>query len=500
MSQEKNGQEQVTETRSTSTSRSRPTVDHSNQEKDDQQQLMQFENLPPQQQESKKQKHSRHYHYYYYYLAVGVVFVAVFIATILSSRASSVAAKAASAAAPAASASTKQRFAVLSETARDTFGSIRLQRLFATMTSTAATTPAADTETSATSPLATMLRKKEVSTQYKLINKTQLSPDSYWLQYEIAKTQQAKSGEEGGSGGSVSSSSNSSNSNEYDILGYDPFIPTCIKVDYPHGTCPKTLQSPHTLSKSYSPVSHPSLKGRFDLIVKSYDDGEDGGGRPGGGVGKYICDMDVGQSITASLKSERIMHGSPHVLGRGWKHIGLVAGGTGIAPLLQIARIVLNDRGGDAGADSGDDAVSISASDQDEERIVDDDVQVYLLFINRNEHDILGRSEIDKMAEKYKGRFHVSYALTNYVNGDNSSSKYLVGRGDVGTAKATLPPPRPGKTMIFVCGKDGFVEHWAGPVGRAPPPPGKKKGPKIQGPLLGVLADAGYTADQVFKY
>ena len=55
--------------------------------------------------------------------------------------------------------------------------------------------------------------------------------------------------------------------------------------------------------------------------------------------------------------------------------------------------------------------------------------------------------------------------------------------------------------MIFICGRDGFVSHWAGPVSRGPPPPGKKKkGPKIQGPLLGILNDAGYQENNVFKY
>jgi cytochrome-b5 reductase len=186
-----------------------------------------------------------------------------------------------------------------------------------------------------------------------------------------------------------------------------------------------------------------------------------------------------------------------------------VAGGTGIAPLLQIARIVLNDHQGD------DDNVDVTV-----EVDIDDEVHVHLLFINRFEYDILGKSEIDKMVEKYKGRFHVFYALTgNHSTTDESngsaeadhaiatataaaatnSNQYLSGRGDVNMAKIALPPPSP-NTMIFVCGKDGFVEHWGGPVVRAPPPPGKKKGPKIQGPLLGILAEAGYTADQVFKY
>ena len=66
---------------------------------------------------------------------------------------------------------------------------------------------------------------------------------------------------------------------------------------------------------------------------------------------------------------------------------------------------------------------------------------------------------------------------------------------------AALPPPRgDGSTMVLVCGTDGFVELWGGPVARAPKQPGEKKGAKVQGPLLGLLAEAGFDASEVFKY
>jgi len=47
--------------------------------------------------------------------------------------------------------------------------------------------------------------------------------------------------------------------------------------------------------------------------------------------------------MMAQLKSPRLMHGDPNVLGRGWTHLGFLSGGTGIAPLIQIMRIVLED-------------------------------------------------------------------------------------------------------------------------------------------------------------
>ena len=278
---------------------------------------------------------------------------------------------------------------------------------------------------------------------YKLLKKKQLSHDSFLLRYALPEGR---------------------------ILGTDPLLPTCIKINYQ-----PTIEGHKALSKSYSPVSHPNQSGYFDLVVKAYPYQE------GGGVGKYLCDMEVGSSITGKLKGERMMHGSPQVIGRGWKHIGLVAGGTGIAPLLQIARIALE-----------------SSTPEEKPR-------VHLLFINHTSKDILGKDEIEELAREHPDHFFVTHSFTRPEDDDETigecpvGSKFATGRGDAALAKKALPKPSPGETMVLVCGRDGFVAHWAGPVTRAPTTDGSK-GPKIQGPLLGVLAEAGFTADQVFKY
>lgn len=278
---------------------------------------------------------------------------------------------------------------------------------------------------------------------YKLLKKKQLSHDSFLLRYALPE--------------------------ERSILGIDPLLPTCIKIDYQ-----PTTEGHKALSKSYSPVSHPNQSGYFDLVVKAYPY------REGGGVGKYLCDMEVGASITGKLKGERMMHGSPKVVGRGWKHIGLVAGGTGIAPLLQIARIVL------------------------ESSAVEEKPRVHLLFVNHTSKDILGKEEIEELARKHPDHFFVTHSFTRHDDDEAIGecpvgSTFARGRGDAELASAALPKPSPGETMVLVCGRDGFVAHWAGPVTRAPTTDGSK-GPKIQGPLLGVLAEAGFTAEQVFKY
>ena len=272
---------------------------------------------------------------------------------------------------------------------------------------------------------------------FTLLEKTQQSPDSWLLRFKLPPGKR--------------------------WLGEDTTLPTCIKVLHPNGTNAKDPSAP--LEKSYSPVSHPQTEDTVDLVVKAYEP------RPGGGVGDYICRLAVGDVMHGALKGKRKMHGDPTVLHR-WSDIGLVAGGTGIAPLLQIARLVLDEP--------------------------TDRTRVKLLAINRHEEDILMRAELDQLAQAHPERFAVSYALTAPPS---SGWHGYTGRGDAEMIRATLPPPtHDGQTMVLVCGKDGFVETWGGPVGRGPKKPDGSKGGKVQGPLLGLLAEAGYKAEEVFKY
>ena len=64
-------------------------------------------------------------------------------------------------------------------------------------------------------------------------------------------------------------------------------------------------------------------------------------------------------------------------------------------------------------------------------------------------------------------------------------------------AKSALPDPSNPKTMVLVCGTDGFVDTWAGAITRIKTPDGKKQ--KVQGPVLGILKAAGFTEAQVYK-
>lgn len=213
------------------------------------------------------------------------------------------------------------------------------------------------------------------------------------------------------------------------------------------------------LEKSYSPVSHPAEAGFVDLLVKSYPP------RPGGGVGAFLCGLKAGESAAMKFKQPRLIHGSVSINKR-WQKLGLIAGGTGVAPFVQIIRSLLSDH--------------------------DNSPEIRLLYVNRFEEDILMRSELDALSAASDGLFKITYALTK----PNDSWMGARGRGSADLARTALPPPGEG-TMLMVCGTDGFVDTWAGALTRVQVD-GKKQ--KVQGPVRGFLREAGFTEANVYKF
>ena len=114
-----------------------------------------------------------------------------------------------------------------------------------------------------------------------------------------------------------------------------------------------------------------------------------------------VINNDLSFTIEAKLKPPRNVHGSHTIVGR-WNHIGLVAGGTGIAPLIQIASLILN-----------------SNSKIDPRRT--------------STQDILYKEQLERWAKEYPNDFFGSYSLTgNSSVSDEEDEKehyYLRGRG-----------------------------------------------------------------------
>lgn len=143
-----------------------------------------------------------------------------------------------------------------------------------------------------------------------------------------------------------------------------------------------------------------------------------------------------------------------------FEEVGLIAGGTGIAPMYQVLQHVLADKS--------------------------NKTKFKLLFANISEVDILLRQELDAMKKKYPNTFDVVYVL------DKPSEKWKGPSGYINAdlIKQHIAPPSLGeKVKVFVCGPPPQVGAIAG-----------KKAGREQGELGGILKELGYTENQVYKF
>ena len=110
-----------------------------------------------------------------------------------------------------------------------------------------------------------------------------------------------------------------------------------------------------------------------------------------------------------------------------YKEIGMVAGGTGIAPMLQVVDEILADKA--------------------------DKTKVSLIFANQTEEDILVRDELEKLVEEHPTRFKLHYTL------DRPPANWTGSTGFISTdmIESHLPPPGD-DTVVLMCGPPPMIK------------------------------------------
>jgi cytochrome-b5 reductase len=129
-----------------------------------------------------------------------------------------------------------------------------------------------------------------------------------------------------------------------------------------------------------------------------------------------------GGSFTITKKSQKSHYQK--------KKLGLVCGGTGITPMLQIIRAILKDP--------------------------NDKTELWLLFANQAEEDILLRKELESIP---KERFHLWYTLDR----PGESWKFSSGFINKDMCQSHLPPPSY-DSMIFCCGPPPMIKFACEPA------------------------------------
>ncbi|KAJ0673617.1 putative cytochrome-b5 reductase [Helianthus annuus] len=194
----------------------------------------------------------------------------------------------------------------------------------------------------------------------------------------------------------------------------------------------------------YTPISDPDSKGYFDLMIKIYPEGK---------MSQHFDKLNPGDVVEVKGPIEKIRY-TPNMK----KHIGMIAGGSGITPMLQVIEAILKNP--------------------------DDNTKVSLIYANVSPDDILLKKKLDMLAASHPN-LKVFYTV-------DSPSKYWVGgTGYISKDMASKGLPAPSDdTLILVCGPPGMMKHVSG---------GKAKD-WTQGEVSGVLKELGYTEDMVYKF
>jgi len=196
--------------------------------------------------------------------------------------------------------------------------------------------------------------------------------------------------------------------------------------------------------RPYTPVSAPDAK-TLDLALKIYPDGK---------LTPHLKKLRPGDVLDFKGPLPKIALSELEKR----KSIGMVAGGTGITPMLQVASELLRNNY------SG---------------------KINLVYANVSVSDIMLKDRIDALAISHPN-FSVYYVVDKADKGWKGGVGYVTAE----MLKEKMPPPSD-DTMVLVCGPPGMMKVISG----------AKVSPKEQGPLTGLLKDKlGYTEAQVYKF
>ncbi|ODQ68281.1 NADH-cytochrome b5 reductase 1, partial [Nadsonia fulvescens var. elongata DSM 6958] len=165
------------------------------------------------------------------------------------------------------------------------------------------------------------------------------------------------------------------------------------------------------VTRSYTPISSDEDKGYFDLLIKHYPDGN---------ISKHVNGLMAHQTIRVKGPKGKMIY-VPNMS----KKIGMICGGTGIAPMLQVLGTIV--------------------------RNPEDFTEVSLLYANNAEEDILLKEDIDELAAKYPN-FKVHYILSAPSANWEGSTGFIT----EDLIKEHLPAPST-HTRILICGPPPMV-------------------------------------------
>lgn len=221
----------------------------------------------------------------------------------------------------------------------------------------------------------------------------------------------------------------------HDSTVYDFGLPDGTSLNLPVCAC-ILLKAPNLGAdgadavRPYTPISGDALLGKFELLVKRYD---------GGVASQYLHGLSPGDLVEFKHIKFNIKTQYPFA---GKKTFTLLAAGTGITPMYQALRKLLETPG--------------------------DDRPVTLIYGSKSPDEILLKAELDEWASR-----HPQLKVVHVVGTDSTSpppagwvstDTYTAETGWVDADKvAKYASPPADDTLVFVCGLPQMYDSLCGP-------------------------------------
>lgn len=196
------------------------------------------------------------------------------------------------------------------------------------------------------------------------------------------------------------------------------------------------------VTRQYTPISRLNQRDYFEVIIKLYPDG--------------IMSQHIDQWSIGTCAEWKGPFGSFSYTPNKFDRIGMLACGTGIAPMVQVIRQVVENE--------------------------NDDTRVHLVYGCRTQRTILQKEFLDECNQFWN--FSVLYSLSNCTEQQTQEHKGLLryqdkvhyGRIDMELVKTEMPVPSP-KHCVLICGTKSFDKD-----------------------MINYLLKLGYTKSMYFKF
>ena len=199
------------------------------------------------------------------------------------------------------------------------------------------------------------------------------------------------------------------------------------------------------VSRSYTPVSTDKNQGYVDFVIKIYKKNQHPDFPDGGFMSQKIDELNIGESFkfkgpngrleylgNGEFAIKQLKSQGGEILTKRYKNIGMIAGGSGITPMIPIIRSILGDE--------------------------NDSTNIHLLFANKTEEDIILRDKLENRQEEFSHQYKYFYTISE----SNDNWTGYTGHINTKMLNETMPQ-NTDDTLILLCGPPKMISEAAKP-------------------------------------